>query len=95
METKTKFEELLKDLSEISHIPEKEILHMQVQTAAMMYRFLTKDMDALDIVTYKDGGIKIFKGDSPVKISKKVKRLIVWAVFRSMEHKIFLNLKIN
>lgn len=90
METKTEFEEVLKELSEKSLIPEKEILHIQVQTAAMMYRFLTKDMDALDIVTYRDGGIKIFKGDSPVKISKKVGKLIIWAVGRKMEYEFSL-----
>ena len=95
METKTKFEELLKDLSEISHLPEKEILHMQVQMAAKMYRFLTNDLDALDIVTYRDGEIKIFKGKSPIKISEKVNKLIIWAVFRRIEYQIFLNLKIN
>ena len=95
METKTKFEEVLKDLSEISHLPEKEILHMQVQTVAMMYRFLTKDLEALDIVIHRDGEIKIHKADSLIKISKKVKKLIIWAVFRSMEYKIFLNNKIN
>lgn len=95
METKTKFEELLRDLSEISHLSEKEILHMQVQMAAKMYRFLTKDLDALDIVTYKDGAIKIFKGDIPVTLSKKVKKLIIWAVYKRMEYQLFLNLKIN
>ena len=95
METKTKFEELLRELSKTSHMSEKEILHMQVQMAAKMYRFLTKDLDALDIITYKDGEIKIFKGDCPVKISKKVKKLIMWAVYRRMEYQIFLNLKIN
>jgi hypothetical protein len=95
METKTKFEELLKDLSAISHLHEKEILHMQVQTAAMMYRFLTKDLEALDIVIHKDGEIKIYKEDCLVKISNKVRRLIIWAVFRSMESKIFLDYKIN
>ena len=95
MEIKTKFEKLLKDLSEVSHLPEKEILHMQVQMAAKMYRFLTKDMDALDIVTYRDGEIKIFKGNTPVKISRKVKKLIIWAVFRKMEYNIFLEHKNN
>jgi len=85
----------LKDMSEVSKLTEQEILHMQVQIAAKMYRFLTKDLDALDIVTYRDGEIKIFKGDSPVKISKKIRHLIVWAVYRSMEYKIFLNFKIN
>ena len=61
---------------------------MQVQTVAKMYRFLSKDLDALDIVIYKDGEIKIYKADSLVEISKKVKKLIIWAVYRSMEYKL-------
>jgi len=92
METKTKFEVLLKDLSEISRLPEKEILHMQVQTAAKMYRFLTKDLAALDIVMHRDGEIKIYKAESIIKISKKVRHLILWAVYKSMENKIFRDL---
>lgn len=88
MKTKTQFEEVLKEISDISHVSEKEILHKQTQMAAMMYRFLTKDLEALDIVTYKDGEIKIFKNDKQVKLSNRVSELILWAVIKVVENKV-------
>ncbi|KKQ89235.1 MAG: hypothetical protein UT12_C0019G0004 [Candidatus Curtissbacteria bacterium GW2011_GWC2_38_9] len=95
MSSQTNFEQFVKELTDFRQISETEILHMAVQVAAKMYRFLTKDLDALDIVIDKNGKVELYKSDKQVKISKKVKQLIVWAVFRSMENKIFLNYRIN
>lgn len=91
----TKFETLVRDLSEASKLNEGEILHMQVQTAAMMYRYLTDDLDALDIVIRKTGKIKIYKLNKLVKVSNRIRELIVWAVFRTMERKVLINFKVN
>ena len=95
MKIKTKFEKLVKELSETSKLFGQEILHLQVQTAVKMYRFLTKDLEALDIVIKKDGKIVLYRSGNLINISKKVRQLIVWAVYRSMENKIFPNFKIN
>ena len=95
MQAKTKFEKLLINLSEASKLTEWQILHMQVQTAAMMYRFLTDDLDVLDIVISKRGKIRINKGNKPVRLSPWVKRLLVWAVYRKMENKVLINLNVN
>ena len=95
MSSQTNFEQFVKELTDFRQISETEILHMAVHVAAKMYRFLTKDLDALDIVIDKNGKVELYKSDKQVKISKKVKQLIVWAVFRSMENKIFLNYRIN
>ncbi len=95
MSSQTNFEQFVKDLSEVSQKSEWEILHLQAQTAAKMYRFATKDLEALDIAIRRNGQIKIYKTDKRVKITKKVRQLIVWAVYRTMQNTIFPNPKVN
>lgn len=85
METKTKFEKLLKKLSHVSKLTEDEILHIHTQTTAEIYRLLTKDLDALDIAIYKNGEIRIYKMNKPVRISKEVEKVIIEAIYRSID----------
>lgn len=82
MQTKTGFEGLLDDLSFFSGVSKNEILHSQAQIVAKMYRFLTGDLEAIDIVISKIGRVQIYKDKNEVLVSKKHRDLIVWATFR-------------
>lgn len=95
MKAKTEFEKLLKKLSQVSNLTENEILHEHIQTTTKIYRFLTNDLDALDIVIYKNGVITIYKNDKPIKIAKETRHAIVDAIYKSLENKFRLRSKIN
>ncbi|MCR4324921.1 MAG: hypothetical protein NUV69_04525 [Candidatus Curtissbacteria bacterium] len=95
MSSQTNFEQFVKELSDFRQISETKILHMVVQVVVKMYRFLTKDLDAVDVVILNRGKTQIYKGNNEVSVSNKHKNLIVWATFRFLESKVLANLKIN